>query len=102
MWEMKIARLKADEYMIIRVDMEEWEVKKIEYLTSDMKWSRWKVDAKIYFNQTDARSAFITKKIRWEKVEPDTVPESVPEPENPFEKAYQKYADTWSDLSLRW
>ena len=90
MWESKIAKIKSDEYIILRVKMEGDEVMEMEYLTSNSWRSRWKSDARVYFTEDDAKSALVIKRMRWEEI--------LKEPENPSQKEY----DSWSQLSSHW
>ena len=51
MWEMKVAKVKSDEYMVLNMFIVNKEVIRIHYLTSRNTWSPWKSDARIFYSQ---------------------------------------------------
>lgn len=64
--KLKVAKIKSDEWMVVRMVENEDEEPEIEYMTSRLTWSKWKSDWKIYFSEWDATSALIIKRTRWE------------------------------------
>ena len=68
MWESKVAKIKSDEYIVLRVKKEEGEVREMEYLTSGSTRSRWRIDAKVFFTENDATSALVIKRMRGDKL----------------------------------
>ena len=88
MWKTKVAKIKGDEYMILNLFMEDGEVLKVEYLSSNGRWSQRKSEAKIFFTEADATSALILKRTKWKDEE------KKPEPEPDIKRIVQ----SWSDL----
>lgn len=67
-WTENVARIKDDERMIVKIGKEEWEIKKVKYLTPKMQRSPWRIDGKTFFSKNDAESALVIYKVKWKDI----------------------------------